>query len=150
MGASTGVVVQKEGRDFAIRARRGVVLATGGFPSDPKLREEFLPHPTGPWSMAPEGNTGDGLRLGQAAGAKARRENASNAFFAPVSILKKPDGQTVKYPHLVWDRAKPGLMAVNGAARRFVNEFDILSRVRPRDVREPQDGAIHSGIPGLR
>ena len=121
-GRVKGVVVQKGGRDFAIRARRGVVLATGGFPSDPKLREEFLPHPTGPWSMAPEGNTGDGLRLAQAAGAQARRENASNAFFAPVSILKKPDGQTVKYPHLVWDRAKPGLMAVNGAARRFVNE----------------------------
>ena len=69
-GRVTGVVVQKGGRDFAIRARRGVVLATGGFPSDPKLREEFLPHPTGPWSMAPEGNTGDGLRLAQAAGAR--------------------------------------------------------------------------------
>ena len=30
--------------------------------------------------------------------------------------------EVTKFPHLVWDRAKPGLMAVNGAARRFVNE----------------------------
>jgi succinate dehydrogenase/fumarate reductase flavoprotein subunit len=121
-GRVTGVMVRKDERDFAIRAQRGVVLATGGFPSDPKLREEFLPHPTGLWSMAPEGNTGDGIRLGEAAGAQARRENASNAFYAPISILQKPNGEVVKYPHLVWDRAKPGLMAVNGAARRFVNE----------------------------
>ena len=28
----------------------------------------------------------------------------------------------MRYPHLVWDRAKPGLMAVNSAGRRFVNE----------------------------
>ena len=121
-GRVTGILVRKDGRDFAIRARQGVVLATGGFPSDPKLREEFLPQPTGLWSMAPEGNTGDGLRLGQAAGAQTRRDNASNVFFAPISILKKPDGTVIKFPHLVWDRAKPGLMAVNGVARQFVNK----------------------------
>ena len=121
-GRVAGILVRKDGRELAIRARQGVVLATGGFPSDPKLREEFLPQPTGLWSMAPEGNTGDGLRLGQAVGAQARRDNASNVFFAPISILKKPDGTVIKFPHLVWDRAKPGLMAVNGAARRFVNE----------------------------
>jgi succinate dehydrogenase/fumarate reductase flavoprotein subunit len=117
-----GVVVAKDGRDVAIKARRGVVLATGGCPSDPTLREELLPHPTGPWSMAPEANTGDGLRLGQDIGGQTRTTNAANAFFAPVSILEKPDGERVKFPHLVWDRAKPGLVAVNGAAKRFVNE----------------------------
>jgi succinate dehydrogenase/fumarate reductase flavoprotein subunit len=118
----TGVTVTRDGRDLAIKARRGVVLATGGFPSDLALRQEFLPHPTGLWSMAPEGNTGDGLRLGQAVGAQANRNNASNAFLAPISILETLNGETVKFPHLVWDRARPGLMAVNGAAQRFVNE----------------------------
>jgi succinate dehydrogenase/fumarate reductase flavoprotein subunit len=121
-GRIAGVVVAKDGQDFAVKARRGVVLATGGFPSDPTLRQEFLPHPTDLWSMAPEGNTGDGLRLGHEVGALTSGGNASNAFFAPVSILKKPDGEIVKNPHLVWDRARPGLMAVNGAAQRFVNE----------------------------
>ncbi len=28
----------------------------------------------------------------------------------------------LRYPHLVWERAKPGLIGVNGAAKRFVNE----------------------------
>ncbi|MCZ0732841.1 FAD-dependent oxidoreductase [Phreatobacter sp. AB_2022a] len=121
-GRVAGVVVERRGRELAIRARRGVVLATGGFPNDPDRRRAFLPEGIGLWSMAPEGNSGDGLRLGEAAGALLRRDNASNIFMTPISILKKPDGSEVKYPHLVWDRAKPGLMAVNGSGRRFVNE----------------------------
>ncbi|GJD50247.1 3-oxosteroid 1-dehydrogenase [Methylobacterium crusticola] len=121
-GRVVGLVVAREGREVAIRARRGVVLATGGFPNDPERRAALLPRPTGAWSMAPAASTGDGLRLGEAAGATVRGENASNVFHAPVSILEKPDGTVVRYPHLVWERAKPGLMAVNGAGRRFVNE----------------------------
>ncbi|WP_164127837.1 FAD-binding protein, partial [Stenotrophomonas maltophilia] len=54
--------------------------------------------------------------------AALRQDNSSNIFMAPISILERPDGTAVKYPHLVWERAKPGLMAVNGAGRRFVNE----------------------------
>ena len=121
-GRVTGLVVMRDGREVSLRARRGIVLATGGFPNDPQRRREFLPSPTDLWSMAPADNTGDGLRLGEAAGATVRSENASNVFHAPISILTKPDGSFVRYPHLVWDRAKPGLMAVNGAGRRFVNE----------------------------
>ena len=121
-GRVVGVIVMHEGRELAIRARRGVVLATGGFPNDPERRRAFLPEGIGLWSMAPEGNSGDGLRLGEAVGAALRHDNASNIFMTPISILKRPDGSELKYPHLVWDRAKPGLMAVNGAGRRFVNE----------------------------
>lgn len=122
-GRVTGLVVARDGREVALRARRGIVLATGGFPNDPERRAAFLPHPTGPWSMAPAGNTGDGLRLGEAAGATVRSENASNVFHAPISLWTKPNGSVIEYPHLVWERAKPGLMAVNGAGHRFVNEL---------------------------
>jgi succinate dehydrogenase/fumarate reductase flavoprotein subunit len=121
-GRVTGVIVAMGGRDVIVRARHGVVLATGGFPNDPQRRKELLPKPTGMWSMSPAGNAGDGLRLGESVGATVRAQNASNVFHAPISIWTKPDGSTVRYPHLVWDRAKPGLMAVNGAGRRFVNE----------------------------
>lgn len=121
-GRIVGIVVTHEGRNVAIRTRRGVVLATGGFPNDPERRREFLLHPTDLWSMSPTGNNGQGLRLGEAVGATVRSENASNVFHAPISILTKRDGSILKYPHLVWERAKPGLMAINGAGRRFVNE----------------------------
>ena len=121
-GRVTGAIVSRDGRDVQVDVRRGVVLATGGFPSDPKRRRDFMPIETGMWSMSPSANTGDGLGLGEAVGAVMRSENASNVFYSPVSIHKRADGSEAKFPHLIWDRAKPGLMAVNGAGRRFVNE----------------------------
>ena len=117
-----GITVLRDGQPVNVRSRRGVVLATGGFPWSDALRKELYPHPTGPWSMSPKGNSGDGIQLAREAGATLGSGHASAAFWAPVSILKRPDGSEVRYPHLVWDRAKPGLMAVNSAAERFVNE----------------------------
>src|SRR3546814_9959675 len=55
-------------------------------------------------------------------GAVMAQGNVSPAFWAPVSILHKADGGTIHYPHLVWDRAKLGVIAVNSQGRRFVNE----------------------------
>lgn len=86
------------------------------------MRESLYPQPTGPWSMSPQDNRGEGIALARQAGAALGTGHVSPAFWAPVSILKKPDGSVTRYPHLVWDRAKPGLMAVNAAGQRFVNE----------------------------
>lgn len=121
-GRVEGLVVQRQGRILRVRAQRGVVVATGGFPWSEALRQAHYPKPTGSWSMAPQANRGEGIALARQAGAVLGQGHASPAFWAPVSILQKPDGSVVRYPHLVWDRAKPGLMAVNGAAQRFVNE----------------------------
>ena len=121
-GRVIGVQVRRGGQALTVRARRGVVLATGGFPWDPQLRAELYPKPTGPWSMSPEQNSGDGIRIAREAGAVLGPVGASPAFWTPISIFKRPDGTELRYPHLVWDRAKPGLMAVNAAGRRFVNE----------------------------
>ena len=117
-----GITVLRDGQPVNVRSRRGVVLATGGFPWSEALRKELYPRPTGPWSMSPQGNSGDGVELAREAGATLGTGHASAAFWAPVSILTRPDGSQLRYPHLVWDRAKPGLMAVNSAAERFVNE----------------------------
>lgn len=121
-GRVTGITVQRDGKALAVRARKGVVIATGGFPWDEALRKELYPQPTGMWSMAPPGNKGDGIRMAMDAGAAMGRGHASPAFWAPVSLLHKADGTMIRYPHLVWDRAKPGLIAVNGKGERFVNE----------------------------
>lgn len=117
-----GVAIEYQGRTASIRARRGVVVACGGFPWNAELRTSLFPEPSGPWSMAPEGNCGDGLRYAQDAGAVLGTGHAGPALWAPVSIHRRADGTEVRFPHLVWERAKPGLMAVNGAGERFVNE----------------------------
>lgn len=109
-----------------VRARCGVVLACGGFPHDEARKRELLPHaPTGRehWSAASRGNTGDGLRLGESAGAVVARDLHSAAALAPVSLVPRADGSVAHFPHLI-ERAKPGLIAVTAAGRRFVNEAD--------------------------
>ena len=122
-GAVTGAVVGTEGNLQRIRARRGVVFATGGFAHNEKFRAEFMPAPTPPFSLAADANGGDGLRLGEAAGAHIRSEgHQGSAFWTPVSVVPRPDGTTGLFPHLALDRAKPGLIAVNSTGRRFVNE----------------------------
>lgn len=117
-----GVTAEKDGQHIRVRARRGVVLATGGFPWSKAMRSQHYPQPTGPWSMSPQDNAGEGIELGLQNGATLGEGHFSPAFWAPVSILQRPNGSQLRYPHLVWDRAKPGLMAVNAAGRRFVNE----------------------------
>src|SRR6185369_1986315 len=59
-GGVAGAVVQREGRRLRINAKRGVVLACGGFPHDVERRKELFPHaPTGKehFSPAPATNT---------------------------------------------------------------------------------------------
>jgi choline dehydrogenase-like flavoprotein len=73
-GRITGVEVRfASGEVVSIRARRGVVLAAGGFSHNNRLRAELLPAEAGKVSAAAEGDTGDGLDLGQAAGGIAVR-----------------------------------------------------------------------------
>ncbi|MGH9357985.1 MAG: FAD-dependent oxidoreductase, partial [Terriglobia bacterium] len=57
-GAVTGLVIERDGAEARIRARRGVILAGGGFPANPALRERFLPKPVAQYTAAFEGCTG--------------------------------------------------------------------------------------------
>lgn len=121
----TGVATTRDGRPLVIRARRAVVLATGGFGQDPELRQRHFPHAPGShehWSLAPRGNTGDGIRLGQSAGA-AFDELPNAAAWVPVSRVPYRGAAEGLYPHFV-DRGKPGVIAVRSDGKRFVNEGD--------------------------
>lgn len=103
-------------------ARRGVVLAAGGFSNDAELRARYLPAETGPSSAACSTNSGDGLRLGLAAGGCMVEENTNNAYWTPVSRFRRADGTSAVYPHTVTDRGKPGFIAVDRLGQRFTNE----------------------------
>src|SRR4029079_16039738 len=120
-GRIVGAVVAYQGRELRIRVPRGVVLAGGGLAASPQWRAQYLPSPTPQFTRAGEGATGDTLALAQAVGAALGESGGDNAFWFPSSIGRRRDGSTVVFPH-IWDRAKPGIVAVNVAGRRFVDE----------------------------
>jgi succinate dehydrogenase/fumarate reductase flavoprotein subunit len=125
----TGIVVSRGGEDVQVVASRGVILATGGFAANEAMRKQLIPFPDSHWSMLPVGNVGDGINLATSIGASHGRENASNGFWTPVSILKQKTGGVVKYPHLAFDRCKPGSVIVNRQGKRFVNEAASYQQV---------------------
>ena len=123
-GAVRGAMVEREGRLVRVNARRGVVLACGGFPHDVGRRKEMFPHaPTGNehFSPGPTGNTGDGLRLAESIGGRVEDSLPNAAAWVPVSITTRKDGSKGVMPHFI-DRAKPGVIAVTRDGLRFANE----------------------------
>lgn len=118
----TGARVNVSGKDMSIKVRKGVVLATGGFGHNAEFRRRFMPQAVPMHSLSCAGNRGDGLAIGTRIGAAIGSANIDSGLWAPVSIVPRPDGGEGLFPHLVLDRAKPGLIAVNAAGRRFVNE----------------------------
>ncbi|WP_277963052.1 FAD-dependent oxidoreductase [Pseudomonas sp. RIT-To-2] len=125
-GRVAGAVVQTAKGDIAIRARKGVVLAAGGFPNDVERRKALFPRtPTGHEHLAlpPLGTSGDGLRLGESVGGQVADDLVSAAAWCPVSKVPYKDGSFGHFPHII-ERGKPGIIGVLANGKRFVNEAD--------------------------
>ncbi len=123
-GAVRGAIVERDGKPVRVTAKRGVVLACGGFPHDVIRRKAMFPHaPTGRehFSPGPTGNTGDGLRLAETAGGRVEDSLPNAAAWVPVSVTTRKDGSKGVMPHFI-DRAKPGVIAVTRDGERFANE----------------------------
>jgi succinate dehydrogenase/fumarate reductase flavoprotein subunit len=118
----TGARLKVGGKDLLVKTRRGVVLATGGYAHNERFRQAFMPQPVPKYSMSFESNRGDGLVIGERIGAAVAPEHCTSGLWTPVSIVPRADGSKGLFPHLVLDRAKPGLIAVNASGRRFANE----------------------------
>jgi succinate dehydrogenase/fumarate reductase flavoprotein subunit len=124
-GRVRGAVVRgPDGNDLHISARRGVVLACGGFAQDVARIKQAYPHLRSGGehlSPVPEGNTGDGLKLAEQAGARVEIRLQQAAAWMPVSRVPLAGGKFGVFPHLL-DRYKPGIIGVTRNGRRFTNE----------------------------
>ena len=114
-GRVTGVRAIRDGKPVLIRARRGVLIATGGFERNEEMRLRYQRSPIGTgWTTGATGNTGDGIAAGQELGAATGLMD--DAWWGPSIPL--PGG-----PYFcLAERSLPGCILVNGAGRRFVNE----------------------------
>ena len=125
-GAVRGAVVSRDGQDLQVVARRGVVLACGGFPHDKDRIGQAYPHVMRGGehlSPTPTGNTGDGIRLAEAAGAQFDIRFPSASAWMPVSRVPYGKGESGVFPHLL-DRYKPGIIGVTRKGTRFCNESE--------------------------
>jgi succinate dehydrogenase/fumarate reductase flavoprotein subunit len=113
----TGAVVNRNGIDVAISARRGVVLATGGFDHQMDWRRKFQSESMNEdLSLGSEGNTGDGIRIAQDLGADTGLMDQAWWFpaFAPL-----PGGEPTV---MLAERSLPGCLLVDQTGNRFINE----------------------------
>ncbi len=115
-GRVIGAVVTREGKALRIRARRGVLLAAGGFARNRALREKYQAPALGDWTMSTPEDTGDAIVIGQKAGAAI--DLMDEAWWVPGT---QPPGSMMLH---VWDRCFPHLIFVDAKGERFVNEAD--------------------------
>jgi succinate dehydrogenase/fumarate reductase flavoprotein subunit len=121
----SGALVRHQGREVAVEATRGVLLASGGFSANEEMRRKHIPFGDQHHSLMSDANAGDGIRMGQAVGGAFVDSGFQHGGWVMLSLIPQPDGSFVKFPHLVADRPKPGIIAVNRSGERFTNEASL-------------------------
>lgn len=116
-GAVTGAVIVQNGRRLRVRARKGVIVAAGGFDKDQGMRDLHSPlYPRAWLSGGIEGNTGEAIRAGEAAGAATM--NMQSAWAAPMFYVPGEPGGRLS----TIERALPGCIMVAQNGKRYMNE----------------------------
>ena len=112
-----GAVIQKDGRLIKVQARRGVIVASGGFGQNQEMREKYLPKPTNSdWGCEPKTNTGDPIKAAEAIGAQLKFMD--KAWW--VTTVKAPNEEFPRLSEV--EKSLPGNYTVNKSGKRFANE----------------------------
>ena len=113
----TGAVVSHGDRQITITARRGVVLAAGGFDHNMDMRWKFQSEALDSGvSLGADTNTGDGIRIAQDRGAAIGLMDQSWWFPAVAPLPGKAPAV------MLAERSLPGSLIVDQNGARFANE----------------------------
>lgn len=142
-GAVLGIVAETNGREVCIRARKGLILATGGHTSNVEFRTRLDPRLTEEYQTAGEpwtGQNGDGEVLGMEIGAAFQLSGTLANGPGPVVSKTLHIGCRWGYRNVQWEPGSPmfglagasgltvknfqDLIMVNQTGRRFWNEVD--------------------------
>mgnify|MGYP006190232371 FL=1 len=119
-GAVVGVEAEQEGRTLRIGARKGVVIASGGFEWNAALARDLVGGPID-GALSPPFNEGDGLLMATEAGAALA--NTAQAWWMPMMQIPGEEYEGRPLSRLTTtERCSPGAIIVNRAGQRFVNE----------------------------
>ncbi|AQA24685.1 HI0933-like family protein [Rhodococcus sp. MTM3W5.2] len=131
-GTVVGGVVERDGERIAIRARKGVVLAAGGFEGNDELRQKFGVPGEARDTMGPWANLGKAHEAGIAAGADI--DLMGEAWWSPG--MTHPDGRSA---FALWFT---GGIFVNQDGQRFVNESAPYDRLGRDVIRQLEEGTV--------
>lgn len=132
--AVVGAVVSHGGREVRVRARGGVVIASGGFERDADMRARYQPFADAALSLGAASNTGDGIRAAEHVGADLALMDS--AWW---------------YPCITWgpgriqfslnERMMPAQLIVDGSGDRYINEATPYSEFGLAMIEGGPDGA---------
>ncbi len=116
-GRVVGVEVDGPSGPVVYRARKGVVLACGGFEQDQDMILNYLKaYPI--YFYGSKANTGDGIRMAQAVGADLWHMN--QMIGRAVARFRQPDGEETTFSVSL---NPPGYVIVDKYGQRFANEY---------------------------
>lgn len=120
-GEIAGIIAESDGKNVSIRAKRGVILACGGFENNEAIKRDCL-DPMPLTFFGNPGNTGDGIRMVQKAGGALWHMGRQVCCLG----FKAPEFE----PGFFIEFLAPGFLYVDKYGKRFVNETTI----EPHDV----------------
>lgn len=133
--AVVGVIAEKSGKKIKVHARKGVVLATGGYEYGKEMRKAFLPGPSvgGFAFYGTPYNEGDGIRMGIQAGAALSKVSscAARMIWAPPVYH---NGMRIGVTTV--GVGAPGSFVVNSLGNRFVAENKIMGGITNNSIYE--------------
>ncbi|HEX4587376.1 MAG TPA: FAD-binding protein [Mycobacterium sp.] len=123
-GRVVGARVTRDGSTVSIEARKGVLLAAGGFGHNADMRRRYSADQPNEakWSIANAGDTGEVLQTAMNLGAKT--DLLDEAWWLPMVFIADARGAA-----LGSGRQRPGAIYVDGTGRRFCNESNSYVEV---------------------
>lgn len=118
-GRVVGVELEREGKRVRVGAKRGVMLASGGFEKNAKMRAQYQQAPvTDAWTSGTEGNTGHPIEVARRAGAALALMD--DAWWGPTML--NPETNAPQF--MLQERSLPFCFIVAKDGRRFMNESE--------------------------
>ena len=142
-GAVTGVVFRRFGEEVAIRARRGVVLASGGFAANGEMLARHAPRLIGRVRVGTDADDGLGIRMAQAVGGVVRHMEAAEAgsMVTPAllvqSVMVDPSGQ-----RFINEDTYPGRIG-QAALHRYDGQVLVVVDAEGHESLPPADRALN-------
>jgi len=126
-----GVTAEFDGETRRIKARKGVLLAAGGFERNLEMRQQYQRPPVSTeWTAAHPYNTGDAIRMGQQLGAAL--DLMDEAWWTPTTVVTEGASAWM----LIIEKNLPGAIIVDHAGKRYTNEaapyVDVVNAIHRR------------------